>query len=337
MTHPGESLSLPQQVETFATFMARALHDPKSGYYSRQVHTVGARGDFSTAATLSPHLGQAVASWLQYESAAQPDVRHIIEIGGGDGSLMARVRKEMGWWARCRLNWHMVETSQPLRSRQKALLGSSVNWHANLQDALAATGGRAFLFHNELLDAFPVHLIEFHQGEWQELGLNAMRHEVRLPFTWPEEKRKYFSVLRRWPTPPYSSQRCELHLAVRDWLFSWAEHWHAGSLLTVDYGDEFPTLYHRRPHGTLRAYLLQQRLEGDAIYANPGRQDITCDINFTDLRAWTAALGWQETGYGTLASFFQSRLSTRALASIPRSFLQDEGAGGAFKWQTVRR
>lgn len=333
---PGLCTS-PARVETFAAFMARALHDPQQGYYARRIQTVGARGDFSTAATLSPHLGQAIAAWLRLEFSARPQVRHVIEIGGGDGSLMARVRSEIGWWKRRSLHWHMVESSQPLQDKQKALLGSSVNWHSTIEQALAASAGQAFIYHNELLDAFPAHLVEFHQGEWSEMGLDASRREVRLHLDWPEEQRRHFSIFTHWPVNLPPSQRCELHASVLAWFQAWAPHWRTGSMLTVDYGDEFPALYHRRPHGTLRAYLLQQRLEGGAIYANPGRQDITCDINFTDLRAWTATLGWQEVGFGCLADFFRAHIKPQSLATIPPSFLAEEGAGGAFKWQAVRK
>jgi SAM-dependent MidA family methyltransferase len=102
-------------------------------------------------------------------------------------------------------------------------------------------------------------------------------------------------------------------------------------MLTVDYGDVFPALYHRRPRGTLRAYLLQQRLEGDAIYENPGRQDLTADVNFTDYRHWAGILNWQEVSYGTQAEFIRAR-TARETKSGADSFVMDgEGAGGAFK------
>ena len=82
--------------------MQRALFDPRTGYYSRQIRTVGRGGDFSTAATLSPSLGIAVAAWLKSESCLQPQVRHVIEVGAGDGSLMHTVRRALGWWTRRR-------------------------------------------------------------------------------------------------------------------------------------------------------------------------------------------------------------------------------------------
>lgn len=321
--------------ESFADFMARALHDPSAGYYARRIHTVGPRGDFSTAATLSPAMGEAVASWLSKERAGMPDVRHVIEVGAGDGSLMAAVRRSLGWWRRRCLRWHVVESSPVLAEAQRARLGGTVEWHSRLEDALRAADGRAFIYHNELLDAFPVHLVEWHGGAWHEIFLTD-GVESRRPLDWPDDERARHSALQEWGAPP-PGQRCELHRSVRGWLHGWAPAWLQGAMLTVDYGDVFPALYHRRPRGTLRAYLLHQRLEGADVYANPGRQDITADINFTDFRAWTAALGWQETGFGALGDFFRARLKRATLAALPSSFLHPDGAGGAFKWQVVRR
>ena len=57
-------------------------------------------------------------------------------------------------------------------------------------------------------------------------------------------------------------------------------------MLTIDYGNTAEALYHRQPAGSLRGYFLQQRLEGLAIYQHPGLQDLTADVNFTDLIEW---------------------------------------------------
>jgi len=56
--------------EPFSKFMQRALYDPQRGYYTARIRTVGARGDFSTTATLSTQLGKAIAAWLLAEAKA---------------------------------------------------------------------------------------------------------------------------------------------------------------------------------------------------------------------------------------------------------------------------
>lgn len=322
---------MPAAPVPFSTFMARALYDPERGYYARQIRTVGARGDFSTTATLSPVLGQAVAAWLRQEATLQPQVRHIIEIGAGSGVLMATVKKSLGWWQRRRFHWHLVETSPVLQKQQRELLGSQkVTWHSDVKSALNACGGAAFLYHNELLDAFPATLVQWHADAWHEVHVSPEGREAWLPLGWGDSKQAPFAALGAWPARA-RAQRAELHASVREWLRDWAPAWRCGAMLTVDYGDVFPALYHRRPAGTLRAYLHQQRLEGTDVYLNPGRQDITADINFSDYREWARELGWQEIRYGTQADFIQSYL--KKLNSDPRTtfIMHPGGAGEAFK------
>lgn len=311
------SAPFSQTAEPFSAFMARALFDPQRGYYTRHIKTVGARGDFSTSATLSPSLGRAVAAWLKSESRLHPPVRHIIEIGAGDGSLMQSVRQSLGWWARRRLTFHIVETSPVLRAQQQQRFGRKVRWHTDVESALAEVMGSAFIYHNELLDAFPATLVRWNATEqlWQELWVPESLHPLQLDPA-------HFSTLRH--TSFADGQRCELHPSIHDWLRAWTPHWKHGAMLTIDYGDDFPRLYHRRPLGTLRAYFMHQRLTGSDVYANPGRQDITADINFTDYRAWLRDCGVEEVSDQSLADFLRPHRA-------PARLLDADGAGLAFK------
>lgn len=309
--------------------MQRALYDPERGYYTAKVKTVGARGDFSTSATLSTTLGRAVAQWLRHE-AARLNITTLIEVGPGDGSLAQQVRGGLGWWRRWRWQHFLVETSPRLSAQQREKLGTSrVQWFTTLQEALAACSGRALIYHNELLDAFPVDVVQWdaERGHWRYVELEHEDHRVRevlgATATAPE-----FSLLHT--RPERLGVRAELQSAVREWLEQWLPCWQAGSMLTVDYGELLPQLYHRRPRGTVRAYLLQQRLEGDAVYANVGRQDITADINFTDLRDWLTELGCSERSYQTQAEFIQQWAGVQADSLA-------EGAGAAFKCLAVER
>ena len=92
-------------------------------------------------------------------------------------------------------------------------------------------------------------------------------------------------------------------------------------MLTIDYGGPAETLYHRRPGGTVRAYLFHQRLEGLEIHANPGRQDLTADVNYSDLAAWSEP--WLVTE--PLRSFGEF------LAGAGGPLADPHGAGGAFQ------
>ncbi len=307
--------------------MQRALYDPERGYYTARIQTVGARGDFSTTATLTPTLGHAIAKWLLVQSTAT-GVRTIIEVGGGDGSLMAEVQRRLGWWRRWRFSTLMVETSPNLRQRQQARLGRVVKaWHETLEAALAACAGKALIYHNELMDAFPFTLVQWlpEAGEWQEVHLqwpDGGVVEVLVPFAADSN----FSILQTRPQQP---QRAEISTALREWLGSWMPSWRAGAMLSIDYGETLPQLYHRRPRGTLRGYLLQQRLQGHELYGNPGRQDITADINFTDVRQWLSGHGLMEESYESQAEFLK-----RYAIPVADAFSE---AHAAFKVLSTRR
>ena len=336
---------VPPRDESFEAFMGRALYDSCHGYYTCGIRDVGAAGDFSTSATLAPDLGIAVAEWIRRESRLHPGVRNVIEAGPGSGALSAVVRRRLGVWPRW--NWHLVEASPVLRGRQRERLGGSVCWHETMQEALRACGGEALIFHNELLDAFPVIRVEWKAGGWREIWLEWNAHgapvEKLRPHAVPEPER--YSVLG---FSAAEGQRCELQRAARDWLLGWAGEWGRGSVLAVDYGDDFPALYRRRPKGTVRAYLRQER--STELYANVGRQDLTADVNFTDYLAWASELGWERAGYQTQAEFLgrftpagvwgwlRERLVGGGARGAASRFLRDpEGAGGAFRCVWHRR
>jgi SAM-dependent MidA family methyltransferase len=127
-----------------------------------------------------------------------------------------------------------------------------------------------------------------------------------------------------------NGQRVEANIAAAEWLASWAGAARHVRMLTIDYGDEMPALYRRRPRGTLRAYFHHQRFEGVEVWHRFGRQDLTADVNFTDLRAWTERLGWRTRALETQAEFLAAHGAVHA--GLHDAQLADHtGAGAAFK------
>jgi SAM-dependent MidA family methyltransferase len=261
----------------FDRFMDLALHDPERGYYARRIRGVGKGGDFTTTPMLTPALGKAVAAWAK-SAMKESGCRDLIELGPGEGVLAESVMKAFPWWSKPRL--HLVERSVPLREKQAARLGKRVTWHDTIESALDACGGRACIYSNEFADAFPVRRFRREVDGWSELFLDPQE-------CWQPCNELPESSVFALSFPP--GQIVEVAAAYCDWLKGWLPKWRAGRMLTIDYGAEAAGLYHRRPRGTVRAYFRQQRLEGPAIYQNPGRQDLTADVNFTDLQRWAEA------------------------------------------------
>lgn len=286
----------------FHRYMQEALYNPSFGYYSARIQSVGRRGDFSTMATLDGSLAKGIARWIQNNAA-----RDVIEIGAGSGQLARGILADLGWWKRLRIRYHIVEVSTPLREAQRKLLkGLRVTWHESLTAALEATSGSAHIFSNELVDAFPCRVFEHTPTGWQELHLQlegGRLREILKPCELPES-----TVFQH---PPTIGQRVEVHESYRDWLQAWTPSWKAGAMLTIDYGDTIPTLYHRRPAGSLRGYAAHQVLSGPDIYLAPGRCDITADVNFSDLEAWGEKTGLRQISHSSLADFLGPNLPTR--------------------------
>jgi SAM-dependent MidA family methyltransferase len=275
----------------FERFMREALYHPEFGYYTARIRDVGARGDFSTFATLGSALAEFVARWIIENKA-----RDVIEVGPGNGQLAAQILGQLGWWRRCSIRYHLVDVDGPLREAQeKRLRGFRVQRHPDLASALRATGGRAWIFSNELPDAFPCRVFELTAKGWMELHLRLAAdgiHEILRLANLPEST-AFAGDFR-------PGQRVEIHESYRHWLRGWASEWTSGSMLTIDYGDTLPALYHRRTAGTIRSYAHHQRLTGLEIYQAPGRLDLTADVNFSDLQKWGEDLGWRTTRHGTL-------------------------------------
>jgi SAM-dependent MidA family methyltransferase len=309
----------------FEQFMARALHDPQHGYYARRITGVGRRGDFTTAPMLSEAPARAIAAWV-VRALRETGCRNLVEIGPGEGTLAADVLRHLPWHVRLRTRLHLVETSAPLAAQQRKHLGKHATWHRSPGDALAACGGNAVIYSNELVDAFPVRRFQKTAIGWQELAVffdgKHEAHESLLP---PAPLPDSSAFLEFHPV----GQWIEVHESYHRFLEEWLPLWKSGRMLTIDYGATIETLYHCRPRGSTRGYLFQQRLEGPSIYQNPGRQDLTADVNFTDL------LNWSQPFVGE-----QKLISFGEFLNDPqdeRGLTDPHGAGGAFLVLDQRR
>lgn len=305
-------------------FMQAALFDPQHGYYSKHIKTVGRRGDFSTSATLDTGLGTAIAAIIRAR-----EHRKVIEIGAGDGSLCQQILQAVGWRQRRKLAYHIVDASSPLISQQRETLGKHakrVHWQPDMAHALQACEGNAFIFSNELVDAFPATLLEWNapDSRWHEVQFHSRNEGGWAAGRGPVVRADASPLLEQ--TSFADQQRIERHDSYIEWLADWLPHWHSGQMITIDYGDLFPAVYYRRPRGTLRAYFAQQRFESlEEVLARPGRQDITADVDFSDLEQRSNALGLDTVSHQTQADWLREQGVTTGIAADPM------GAGGAFR------
>ena len=316
--------------------MQEALYHPQFGYYTAHISDVGARGDFSTATTLDEGLGIAIAEWIKDRSKAlQWNRTSVIEVGAGSGALASTVLCHLGWIKRLRTEYTIVEASPILRKRQQeALRGRRVAWCHSMEEALKHLGGRALIFSNELVDAFPCRLFERVDSGWKEVGVyfanDGSLREVLLDLQDDEPKCPEFA---HFPI----GQRFERHDSYGSWLRSWRDGWKEGHLLTIDYGEPAETLYEKKPHGSLRAYWKHRRYTGLEVYARFGRQDITADINFSDLIQWGEESGWKMVSLNSQREFLMAWLTQKKRNKVSTRFTTPGEAGDAFRLLEQKR
>ncbi|HTC13837.1 MAG TPA: SAM-dependent methyltransferase [Chthoniobacterales bacterium] len=314
---------------TFERFMELALYHPAHGYYTEHISEIGRSGDFSTAMTIGGSLVRSVASWLKAEAKQlSMPVTKVIELGGGTGRLASGILRSFMPWQRIR--YQIVEVSKALRQvQQRELRGKQVQWKDSVEAALQAAKGEAILISNEFVDAFPCQRFERGWNSWKEISLTLQGD------LWSEES----SESRALPASSVfavdyaAGQRVETLQSYRNWLTNLDRFLHRGAILTIDYGGTPDQIYHRRPGGTMRAYFRHQRIDGMGIYLRPGRQDLTSDVNFVDLREWGQQLGLDTVQLVTQAEFIRNWANpgTKEQQLADQYIADESGAGEAFK------
>ena len=286
------TLQLRQQIDsasgvTFAKFMEQALYHPEYGYYTAPRERIGKKGDFFTSSSVHSCFGRLIARQLEqmWQLLGQGHFT-IIEQGAGEGHLcldildaLAEISPE---FYGC-LEYRLIEISSDNRQRQEKLLQHHLSTGCVVWCGLADVQEiRGCFISNELLDAFPVHLIEKHAGELREVYVvqndGCFSEELRSLST--DSIREYFQLVN---IEPAEGNRCEVNLAAIDWMSQVAGTLQRGFVLTIDYGYLAEELYAPYRHaGTLLCY--HQHQTNEDPYQRVGGQDITAHVDFTALQ-----------------------------------------------------
>jgi len=308
---------------TVAEFMDLALYAPEVGYYARAARRSGRAGDFFTSVDTGPVFGALLAAYfaaLWRRSGA--DRCDLVEAGAGNGRLTrdildAASRRDPDFYHA--IAAHLVERSAAARANHRMTLAAH-------EDRLAYSGeempGRidGIVFANELLDAFPVHLVEMGDAGLFEVyvGLEAGR---LVDGTGPLSDPALEDYLRRAGVSLERGARAEINLAAVDWVAGAAARLHSGFLVLIDYGYEAAELYSAaRSQGTLATYHRHlvdapaggAPTAGPAWLADPGSRDLTSHVDFTSVR-----LAAERAGLATLSIAAQTRFLLDILEGSP--------------------
>jgi SAM-dependent MidA family methyltransferase len=293
---------------TFARFMEWALYHPEYGYYTAGP-SIGPRGDFTTSPEASPAFGYALTRHVQDVDLllGTPTPMRVVEFGPGLGTLARDLldrlkRDDPNLYAR--LRYTLVDVSPSLAATQRDRLfrehEAGVEWRSAEDPLAQATQGAVIA--NEVVDAFPVHVVENHEGQLREHYVGLGDEGNLKPQLGPlsDEALRRFLVEQGITLEP--SERIEINLAADTWLAQIAERLERGVVLIIDYGDTAPSRYSpARREGTLLGY--HRGAVTDNLLARPGEQDLTALVDFTALERSAVRAGFDVAGLTRQAPF----------------------------------
>jgi len=260
---------------TFAEYMRMALYDPDDGYYVTGAAKMGWEGDYFTSSDLPAFLAHCLARQLVqwWEKLGQPTPFIVLEQGAGRGHLA----QEVATWARqnaptfyAALDYH----SEDIRTGQDA----------NAPFASSHASSPSVILSNELIDAFPVHIVEARNQHLYEVYVAVSEGRLCEVLREPSST-EVATYLDKYRIPWASfgdGWRAEINLAALRWMQRIANLIRHGYILSIDYGEKARELYTRhRQRGTLACYF--QHRFNERPLARPGLQDITAHVNFSAL------------------------------------------------------
>ncbi|HEY4035453.1 MAG TPA: SAM-dependent methyltransferase [Ktedonobacteraceae bacterium] len=364
---------------TFAEYMRMALYEPGYGYYVTGPAKMGWEGDYYTSTDLSPVFAHCMGRQLQqmWEQLGQPVPFTVLEQGAGRGDL----GREICSWAaqeipsfHAALDYHSAD----IRAGTDAIHGGhTVNWVPTLSGAEALETGPdlsgekvgtrfiasaprsstptpAVILSNELVDAFPVHIVQKQDDKLYEIFIGVQDGHLYELLDEPSSQ-DVANYLDSYKIPWHTFEdgwRAEINLDALRWMAQTAQlllgtsprRKRKGFILTIDYGDTARKLYIRHRHrGTQACYFHHQFT--DRPLARPGEQDLTAHVNFTALVNEGRRHGLRLQTLTTQRQWLTDmqmyeeleHIRQREFAIIDQARASDQGQVALLKWYDLRQ
>ncbi len=289
---------------TFKQYMESALYDPLCGFYSKR----SAKEDFYTAPELHPAFAQVLAgrivAGLKRVKKTRPKAPlFVVEMGSGNGTLARQVltalKNEHPSWFR-QIRYVLVERVEDLMlesvlSLQSLAPGGKLLGYSRLDEMQPVCG---VFFSNELVDAFPIHLLQKEKGRMREVYVKNRKHgSGKVRSLGLLSSRALVHEARAVAENLHEGGQHAVNLEARNWMHKVANRLRVGEIITIDYGKKFapgapnpPRTFHKHTIGS------------DPL-ARPGREDITAGVDFGSLITAGKNAGLREKFYSSFSRF----------------------------------
>lgn len=274
---------------SYERFMEISLYDEEHGYYRSNHKKTGKAGDFYTSPGVHEVFSRVIARALTSAIIEDNLEPVIVDIGAGEGEFILPFLKEIQRVDEElfeKLTYYVVESSPYHRKtiEEKTIDRECVHVYPSMEELKRRiTVLNGIVFSNELLDAFPVRVIEEKHGELLEVmvGLTAANEltEVYKPCT----DQAILDWIKRYGYPLNVEQRIEIPLYMTSWVEGIANWMKKGRIYTIDYGYTDEEWRHpARRSGSLRGYYKHQLIQNPLEH--PGKMDLTTHIPLDALK-----------------------------------------------------
>jgi SAM-dependent MidA family methyltransferase len=296
---------------TFARFMELALYHPEYGYYGSGSAVIGKRGDFYTSSHATAVYGRMVAEVALALSSTIGTGCTFVEMGAGEGLFARDFLGHLGRYHKGHdIKYVIIENSPGMEKKQRECLheyAQGIRWYRSVDELPGVIDG--IFFSNELLDAFPFHMVKQETDALKEVYIashgGGLTNELGTVSTGLIPR--YFNRLQLMLEPGMTT---EVNLNALEWVRQVSRKLRKGYVITVDYGYPANEYYSpSRPKGTFLCY--HEHKTSDNPLLHIGEQDITAHVDFTSV----SMVGKNE-GLDTLLFTYQSPFLIRAAALL---------------------
>ena len=262
---------------SFSFFMEEALYRNQDSYYADSKEKFGDGGDFITAPGISQFFSDSILIML--EKMSEQVEMHILELGPGDGRMGLKIIKNLKE-KNIKYKYFFLEISDELTQLQKKnvkdffmedVTTKKINWIKHIPQNFSGV-----IIGNEFLDALPFNIYE-KKGELFE----------KIVILDSNERLKFKSIPCN-----NSGLKNKVNYLKHDFIFEYVDYsnylkeilknFAKGFVFFIDYGHAESEYFNlNRSNGSFR--LFHQHKLVDSPFDNIGNQDITADVNFSDL------------------------------------------------------
>ncbi|MFQ5586386.1 MAG: class I SAM-dependent methyltransferase [Thermodesulfobacteriota bacterium] len=315
----------------FEEFMERTLYSPQGGYYSSKVDIWGREGDYLTSVDISPLFGRVLAKQVHemWSLIGRPLNFHLIEVGAGRGDLSSTILKAVDEEypdLSAALSLILIDSTPALSVEE----GERVVHHNRIEDISGEVTG--VILSNELLDAFPVHIVIQEGEHLKEVYVACEGSEFVEVCDKPSTPRLQ-EYLTRAGVTLQRGQRLEVNLRALDWIERAGRLLKKGFVVTIDYGYPAREYFLPRRGGHLLCHY--RHTVNEEPYRRVGRQDITSHIDFSALALYGRRSGLEVAGFTTQLNYL---IGMGLLEELEEVKVFDEGGiGSIVKNQGIKR